>query len=82
VDLFSVLDQQTAKQKPINEEMDMEKICTYCGMAGHRASQCPHLRAAEACTELGFENENGDLVSPFVWFVLTVAIASCVILIL
>ena len=77
-----MLDQQTAKQKPINKEMDMEKICTYCGMAGHRASQCPHLRAAEACTELGFENENGDLVSPFVWFVLTVAIGSCVILIL
>ena len=21
--------------------MTMEKVCTYCGMAGHRASRCP-----------------------------------------
>ena len=44
--------------KGVNVE---QKICTYCGQEGHRASTCPHLRAAEACTELGSDYDNKPL---------------------
>jgi hypothetical protein len=52
-----------------------QKICTYCGQSGHRASNCPN-RPAECCTDIGAD----DLDEPMVptWIV-GVACAVCLV---
>lgn len=48
----------------------MDKTCTFCGRQGHRASQCPHHKpAAEACTDVGIEDDlNEPLIPTWVWW--------------
>ena len=59
-----------------------QKICTYCGMSGHRASNCPHLKAAEACTELGIDDDvfKSGYNSLGIWLVIMIVLATAAIL--